>query len=305
MIAYLEQIVIVLVFSFFLMISCEADKSASAKSIFAKENLLAWCIVPYDAKHRNAEERARMLVELGFTRFVYDWRTQHLPLFAEEIKTLKRHRLKLEAVWFWIDGGSGELLDGSNWHILETLRENDMRTTLWVSFSPRFFENLSDEEQFAKGLKAVDEIRRVAAQVGCKIALYNHGDWFGEPLHQIKIIEALGAKDIGLVYNFHHAHDQIERFPSLLKKMQPYLWTVNLNGMRVDGPKILPLGEGDRELEMLSVLHESGFKGTIGILGHLEDADAHFVLQRNLSGLQQLLTKLGDEKALRTYHTSH
>ncbi len=280
--------------------ACRASKPATTKTLFAKDNLLAWCIVPYDAQARNAEERARMLRELGFTKFVYDWRAQHLPTFDEELQALKRHGIKLEGVWFWVDGG-GELLDRNHWHILETLRQNDMHITLWVSFNPRFFENISDAQKLAKAVRAVREIRRIAAEAGCKIALYNHGDWFGDPRHQVEIIDALQAKDIGLVYNFHHAHEQIAQFSLLLQSMQPYLLTVNLNGMRAAGPKILPLGEGESELDMLRALRASSFKGSIGILGHVEEEDARVVLERNLAGLQALLAKLGDDEALRTY----
>lgn len=282
------------------MASCRAEQTTAPKTPFTKDNLLAWCIVPYDAKARNAEERGRMLRELGFTKYVYDWRERHLAAFEAELQAIKRYGIKLEGVWFWVDGG-GELLERNHWHILETLRQNEVSTTLWVSFNPSFFENLSAAEKFEKGVRAVREIRRIAAEAGCKIALYNHGDWFGDPRHQIEIIKALQAKDIGLVYNFHHAHEQIAEFPLLLQDMQPYLWAVNLNGMRAAGPKILPLGEGDHELEMLRVLRASNFAGSIGILGHVEEEDARVVLERNLAGLQTLLEKLGDKEALRTY----
>jgi hypothetical protein len=36
----------------------------------------------------------------------------------------------------------------------------------------------------------------------------------------------------GLVYNFHHAHHQIHNFPALVEMMLPWLWTVNLNGLK-------------------------------------------------------------------------
>ena len=36
------------------------------------ENLVAWCIVPFDASKRSPEQRARMLKELGMTRCAYD-----------------------------------------------------------------------------------------------------------------------------------------------------------------------------------------------------------------------------------------
>ena len=72
--------------------------------------------------------------------------------------------------------------------------------------------------------------------------------------------------------------------------MKPYLLCVNLNGMVVDGPKrgmmILPLGQGDLELQLLKTIVASGYRGPIGILNHTgEDAEAR--LQDNLrrSGL--------------------
>ena len=37
--------------------------------------------------------------------------------------------------------------------------------------------------------------------------------------------------NVGIVYNFHHGHDHIDRFPKLLIKMAPYLRTICLNGM--------------------------------------------------------------------------
>jgi sugar phosphate isomerase/epimerase len=103
------------------------------------------------------------------------------------------------------------------------------------------------------------------------------------------------------VYNFHHAHLQVKEFPELLVKMLPYLKTVNLNGMKVEGPKILTIGQGDQELGMLKTLKESGYNGSIGIICHIETEDAKVVLERNLNGLKTVLKTMGDEAALATY----
>lgn len=51
--------------------------SFSAESLFVRENLHAWCIVPYDGKQRTPEQRAAMLARLGIRRFAYDWRSEH------------------------------------------------------------------------------------------------------------------------------------------------------------------------------------------------------------------------------------
>ncbi len=111
----------------------------------------------------------------------------------------------------------------------------------------------------------------------------------------------MGAKDVGIVYNFHHAHLQIKEFPQLLQKMLPYLNTVNLNGMKVEGPKIIPLVTADEELEMLNTLKESGYDGALGIICHIETEDAKVVLDRNLRGLRSLLSEMGEDEALKTY----
>src|SRR5262245_7683308 len=75
------------------------EKSPSTK-IFAQENLVAWCIVPFDAKKRGPEERAAMLKRLGFTKFAYDYRAEHVPTFDAEATSLRKQGIELTAWWF-------------------------------------------------------------------------------------------------------------------------------------------------------------------------------------------------------------
>lgn len=269
--------------------------------LFSKKNLVAWCIVPFDKMKRTPAQRAGMLKELGITQLAYDWRQEHLPSMAEEIRTLRTNHIKLKAVWFWVDGREDKIIDEAGEFVLKTLEENDVRTELWLSFAEGFFAGLTDGEKLDKAAKVVDVLHRKAADIGCSLQLYNHGGWFGEPENQVRIIESLAALDIGIVYNFHHGHDQIGNFPRLLDIMKPYLTTVNINGMRKEGPMILPVGQGTEELAMLKALKASGFKGSIGILSHTDDEDAKVVLRRNLDGLKSLLTRMGEAKALSTY----
>ena len=65
-------------------------------------------------------------------------------------------------------------------------------------------------------------------------------------------------------------------------------YSVNLNGMRKGGPKILPIGQGDHEREMIQILLNKGYNGPWGILGHVEDADVKYVLDQNIDGLNNL-----------------
>ncbi len=46
--------------------------SVRASDLFARSNLVAWCIVPFDSQKRGPEERAAMLERLGLRRLAYD-----------------------------------------------------------------------------------------------------------------------------------------------------------------------------------------------------------------------------------------
>ena len=79
-----------------------------------------------------------------------------------------------------------------------------------------------------------------------------------------------------------------------------YLYALNINGMDADaekhGRKILPLGQGALDLELLRTIVESGYRGRIGILGHTQD-DAEARLRDNLDGLDWLVAQLKGKPA--------
>jgi sugar phosphate isomerase/epimerase len=268
-----------------------ADRHGSSDP-FATENLIAWCIVPFDANHRTPEQRAEMLDDLGITRLAYDYRDEHVPSFREEIGVLQEHGIELSAVWMWVEPEGEENLTSSNRSILEILEETGTETELWVSFPAQVFEGLQDSAKLNRAVIILTDLLRRAERIGCTIALYNHGEWFGEPENQLRIIKALGSDRVKMVYNFHHGHDQIERFGENLELMMPYLSAINLNGMKKEGPKIIPLGDGDRELDMIRVIRDAGYRGSIGIIGHTEGEDIRIVLERNLEGLRKMLDQV-------------
>ena len=105
--------------------------------------------------------------------------------------------------------------------------------------------------------------------------------------------------NVKIVFNLHHAHDQLDRLPAVLAMLKPHLLVVNINGMQTDGErlgkKILPIGHGDRDLEVLATISQSGYDGPIGILNHT-DEDARVRLEQNLAGLEALVSKLSAQK---------
>jgi sugar phosphate isomerase/epimerase len=262
-----------------------ATKESAA--LFARDNLVAWCIVPFDASKRTPQQRAQMLKELGIRRLAYDYRAEHIPQFEEEIQQLARHGIELTAWWF-----PGELNEEAK-GILALLEKHHLKTQLWVTGGGGPVASAQEQAQRVAGEVArLRPIAEAAQRIGCQVGLYNHGGWFGEPENQIAIIQALGMTNVGIVYNQHHGHDQIDRFESLLQKMLPHLIAVNLNGMIPQGDrkgqKIVPLGGGSEDRRLLQILAASGYRGPIGILNHT-DLDARARLEDNLRGLDWLL----------------
>jgi putative heme-binding domain-containing protein len=256
--------------------------------LFARKNLVAWCIVPFDSKNRSPEDRAAMLKRLGFTHYAYDWRAEQLPTFDREVVALKANGVELSAVWFPANLGP------DSQKLLAVLKKHRLKTQLWVTIGDP--GGTTTKEKVEAAAKTLRPIAEEADSLGCTVGLYNHGGWFGEPENQIAVIEHLKRKNIGIVYNLHHGHEHLDRFPELLVKMKPHLLAVNLNGMVKGGEKILPLGQGELDLRLLKTIANSGYRGPIGILGHTQD-DAEERLKDNLDGLDWLLPQLDGKPA--------
>ncbi len=271
-----------------LYLSCKTNPATQEMNL---DNIYAWCIVPFDSLERTPEQRIEMLKRLNIKRYAYDWRVKHLESMGRELELAKKNDIEVISVWMWIDAQRDSVgkLNESNEEVFRILEETGYKGQLWVSFHANFFEGLSDQDAVQKGAEMIGFLSKRAEALACNVGLYNHGDWFGEPGNQIKIIEALPDEDIGLIYNFHHGHHQIDAFPELVEVMLPYLWYVNLNGLQKGGPKILTIGKGEHEKEMIDRLLAKGYSGDFGILGHVEEADVEVVLKENLDGLKQLM----------------
>lgn len=271
------------------------SQQEESDALWKRDNLVAWCIVPFDAARRGPVERAEMLRDLGIKRLAYDYRAEHIPTFDAEMEALKKYGIELTAWWF-----PGDINDEARL-ILDVLKRHGIKTQLWVTGGGEPTTTAeAQQERVAAEAERIGRIARAAEEIGCTVALYNHGGWFGEPENQIAIIEHLKLPNVGIVYNLHHGHDQLARLPDLLTKMRPHLLALNLNGMTAGGDrkglKILPLGSGEYDLAILEAIEASGYRGPIGILNHT-DLDARARLRDNLVGLEWLTEVMESDEA--------
>jgi sugar phosphate isomerase/epimerase len=270
---------------FIIVTSCNRSKNRQPDM----KNFYAWCIVPFDSKNRTPEERIKMLKDLGFNAYAYDWRERHLTEMAREFKLAAENGIDVIAVWMWIDkNDAAGNLSANNQKVLQAIAETGLKTQIWVSFPDKYFDEMNDDNKLEEAAEIISYISLEAEDLGCRVGLYNHGGWFGNPENLVNIIESMPRLDLGIIFNFHHAHHMTGHFPEVVKVMKPYLWAVNLNGMNPDGPKILPLGKGKNESEMVGILKENGYHGPFGILGHVDNADVEQVLRENIEGLKKI-----------------
>ncbi len=247
----------------------------------AGENLVAWCIVPFDASKRGPAARAEMLKDLGLRRCAYDWRAQHVEEFEEEIRQYKKHGIEFFAFW------------GQHEKAFALFKKHGLHPQIWQTLgSP---PGGSQAGRVAAAAQAMLPVAGRTAELGCKLGLYNHGGWGGEPANLVAVCRSLhemGHRHVGIVYNWHHGHGHIDDWAESLALMKPYLHCLNLNGMNSGAqPKILPLAQGQHDLAMLRTLLQSGYNGPIGILDHQSHLDSKEVLADNLAGLRWLKTE--------------
>jgi hypothetical protein len=258
-----------------------APLAAQQPKVFARTNLVAWCIVPFDGKNRSPAERAAMLKRLGFTKAAYDWRDQHVPSFEEEILQYRKHGIEYLAFW------------GTHDKAFELFAKYDLHPQIWqTAASPNA---PTQQERVARAVKDLLPLVERTAKLKCKLGLYNHGGWGGEPENLVAVCKVLReqhkATHVGIVYNLHHGHEHIADFGAALARMKPYLLCLNLNGMSAKGPQILQLGAGDADVKLLKIIADSGYAGPIGIIGHTGD-DVEARLRDNLDGLDWIVPQL-------------
>lgn len=276
------------------------SQQGGSKSIFSKGSIVAWCIVPFDSKNRGPVERAEMLNKLGISKLAYDWRETHIPTFDQELEALKRHHIQLQA--FWLASGAKPAEEKGVEETFNFLARNKVKTQIWyLFFPPDGFDTMPQQLKLELAAKAVGYIAGRADSLGCSVGLYNHEGWFGEPENELAIISRLKMKNVGMVYNFNHAQQQVDRFPEFYPKILPHLIAVNLAGLKKGDQHIFPIGEGDSEKRMIEIVLKSQFKGPIGIINEDTHPDAEIGLRMNMAGLKGILQSLGYKAAAATY----
>ncbi|RYF96121.1 MAG: xylose isomerase [Chitinophagaceae bacterium] len=284
-----------------LIMSTSLNAQKSGKKLYAKDNLIAWCIVPFDNQKRTPEQRAQMLNGLGINKLAYDWREKDVPTFDDELNALKKHNITLQSFWYY--SGPHPENDKNFATIIDLLKRHNVKTQIWTMITGiEGLDSMTQEQKVEAVSKPVRYIAEKAAEAGSSVGLYNHGGWFGEPENELAIIEKLKLSNLGMVYNFSHSEEQIHRFPDFYPKILPHLLAINLTGLQGGIPaKVVPVGQGNIEYKMMKIIEESSYAGPIGIINEDFAPDAEDGLKMNMEGLKKYLKEYKNSAALATY----
>ena len=186
-----------------------------------RENLVAWCIVPFDSKKRAPEERAAMLERLGFRHFAYDWRAEHIPTFDAEIDALKRHGIRSMRSGSRPASSTANRGSSSSCSNAAARRPSSGCCWTWVPIAVKGPSKSGGSTRPRRSsVRSPKRPARSAAR------------W---PLQPRRLVRRAGKPDrdhrasarskaitnVGMVYNLHHGHDHLDRFAALLAKISP------------------------------------------------------------------------------------
>jgi len=275
-------------------------------SPFAKNNLHAWAYEEYDSIKRTPEERAQVLKDLGITKAGYICRNAaRVAEFEAYVKAYQKAGIELISVWTPVNTEK-PLEEIQIRTFLEVADRHKLKLQWWLTLEEDF-EQVPAAQRMDRAIGQLRPLVAEANQRGMKLVIYGHGaeKWFTQAENEIAMAERLKKElpsaDIGIVYSFHQAFSQMDRFKDVFPRLQPYLAAVNLNGNSPGGMPGITIGKGNREQGMIKVIKDSGWHGPVGVLSHNRATDAKANLQANLDGLREILKQIGDHVGASTY----
>ncbi len=156
------------------------------------------------------------------------------------------------------------------------------------------------DDQAARGL---DSLLRIAERRGLDLLLYPHcNDWLEKFGDALRLCGKVDHPRLGCVFcGFHwYFKDEVslQRLRGQLQQAGPRLRSVNLNGSSKPGgagsrPTIEPLDRGDLDnFVLLTLLHDVGYEGWIGVQGYSVGGDVYANLRRSRDALRDMLDRV-------------
>jgi sugar phosphate isomerase/epimerase len=248
-----------------------------------------FCIDWHDAKHRNFEQQAQMLRELGYAGVGHIW----LDQVQERLKTLDDAGLRLFQITMKVDLAARPPYDARFKDVLALVKGRHVQFCLLVTGAKP-----SDTSADARGVAILRELSDLARDSGSQLLLYPHvQNWIERVEDSVRVAEQVNRPNVGVMFNLCHwlRADRSRDYVPLLKLARARLWAVSINGADEfdDQPGwkryIQPLGRGNFDVAgLLRALRELGYTGPIGLQCYGITGDAREHLAQSMTAWRQM-----------------
>jgi len=276
-----------------LLAAVQAAPDADAKTY----PFFPFCIDWHDAKHRNYEQQAAMLKELGYDGVGHIF----LDGVAERLKTLDQAGLTLYQITMSVDITPDKpSYDARFKDVLKLVKGRHVQFALLVGGAKP-----SDRSADAGGVEVLRAMSDLARDSGSQLLLYPHvGNWIERIEDAVRVADKVDRPNVGVMFNLCHwlRVDSRRDYKPLLQRAITRLWAVSINGadIRDDKPGwdhyIQPLDKGSFDMAtFLTTLKELGYKGPVGLQCYGIGGDAREHLARSITTWRRLSAPLADK----------
>jgi sugar phosphate isomerase/epimerase len=276
-----------------------AVAAPNAPSPSTKVNpFFAFCMDTHDAKHRNLEQQAAMLKELGYDGAGHLW----LDKLPERLKTLDAAGLKLFQITITVDISPGKVpFDARLKDMMPLLKGRHVQFVLLMNgFKP------SDPAGDERAVEVVRNMAELASEADAQVLLYPHtGNWLERIEDAVRVADKVDRPNVGVMFNLCHwlRVSKDRNYEPLLRKAMPRLMAVSINGADEfdDHPGwahyIQPLGRGSFDVfAFLKTLRQLGYTGPIGLQCFGIPGDARDNLSESIKAWQDYSRRLNSDK---------
>jgi sugar phosphate isomerase/epimerase len=265
-------------------------KHAAAQSPAKPYPFFAFCIDWHDAKHRNLQQQAAMLKELGYDGVGHLW----LDKVDQRIKTLDAAGLRLFQITMTVDVTPGKTpYDRRFADVLKLVKGRQVQFALLINGGKP-----SDTARDAHAVEVLRQMSELARDSGSQLVLYPHtANWLERVEDAVRVADKVDRPNVGVMFNLCHwlQVDKSRDYRPLLEKAKPRLWAVSINGAdefdRSHGWSryIQPLGRGSFDVgRFLTTLKAVGYRGPIGLQCYGIGGDARVHLAASMEAWRRL-----------------
>lgn len=266
------------------VVSIAADNSP--KPGVKKNPFFAYCMDTNDAKHRNLQQQAELLKELGYDGCGHLW-MDNIP---ERLKTLDSVGLKLFHVYIRVNiaAGNSQPYDKRLKDMLGLFKGRGVALQV-------LFEGMkaSDPAGDTRAVELMREIADLAKESGTELVIYPHfGNWVQSISDAVRVAKKVDRPNVGVMFNLCHwmKGDEERDLKKAVTTAMPYLKAVSLQGTDTPGEIrsgkgnwIQPLGSGSYDMaDFLKILKEAGYKGPVGLQCYGIGGDARDHLSKSM-----------------------